>query len=102
MLLVASTDMSHFVSAATAHQLDHLALAQFEALNPAGLHDVVRQEHITMCGVVPTTAVLEAAVRLGCQKAEVIDYTHSGLVTGDDARVVAYAGGVMTGSDGLN
>ena len=34
----------------------------------------------------------EAARRLGAGGAEVVDYRHSGWVTGDDSSVVAYAG----------
>jgi AmmeMemoRadiSam system protein B len=48
-----------------------------------------------MCGRAPAAVVLEAARRLGAAAAEVVDYRHSGLVTGDDARVVAYAGVVI-------
>jgi AmmeMemoRadiSam system protein B len=36
--------------------------------------------------------VVEAARRLGATRAELIDYRHSGVVTGDDTSVVSYAG----------
>jgi AmmeMemoRadiSam system protein B len=45
-----------------------------------------------MCGRAPAAVALEAARRLGAIRAVVVDYRHSGMVTGDDARVVAYAG----------
>jgi AmmeMemoRadiSam system protein B len=90
-LLVASTDMSHFVDAKTAKRKDHLALRQILKLNPGGLFHVVARENISMCGVHPTAMMLAAALELGAQKAELIDYTNSGEATGDYNDVVAYA-----------
>jgi AmmeMemoRadiSam system protein B len=48
-----------------------------------------------MCGRGPAAVVLEAARLLGATKADVVDYRHSGMVTGDDSEVVAYAGVVI-------
>ena len=49
-----------------------------------------------MCGRAPAATVIEAARQLGATSAEVVDYRHSGMVSGDDAHVVAYAGVVIT------
>jgi len=35
---------------------------------------------------------IEAARRLGAVRGALVDYRHSGLVTGDDREVVSYAG----------
>ena len=43
-----------------------------------------------MCGAASTTIMLSAALELGAKQAEVIDYTNSGTVMGDNSRVVAY------------
>jgi hypothetical protein len=91
VLLVASTDMSHYVSAGEAKRLDRLALDRLEALDADGLYSVVRTNRISMCGVVPTTVVLAAARALGALRAEVLAYANSGDVSGDYARVVGYA-----------
>jgi AmmeMemoRadiSam system protein B len=96
VLIVSSSDMSHYIPADTAAKLDQLALDRLEALDPEGLFDVVERNHISMCGVMPSTVALAAAVALGATESSVIDYTHSGMVTGDDAAVVAYAGAVIT------
>ena len=48
-----------------------------------------------MCGYGPTISVMEACRRLGSSSAELIGHTHSGMVTGDDSRVVGYAGLVI-------
>jgi AmmeMemoRadiSam system protein B len=47
---------------------------------------------ITMCGFAPAVVALYAARALGADRSEIVDYTHSGMVTGDDAEVVSYAG----------
>lgn len=91
VLLVASTDMSHYVPAGAARELDAQALDQMTALDPAGLYATVRRHGISMCGVVPTTTLLYAARALGATSAELVDYTNSGERTGDDQNVVGYA-----------
>ncbi len=95
-LLVASSDMSHYVSAHEAATLDELALARALALDPDGLHDVVRRRRISMCGVVPMTVTLHAARRLGARSARLVRYGNSGERSGDFDRVVGYAGVLVT------
>ena len=90
ILMVASSDMSHFVDAKSAKLKDDKAIDQILKLDPQGLFDTVAAERISMCGVSPATMMLSAAVELGAQNAEIIEYTHSGTVSGDNDRVVAY------------
>lgn len=91
VLLVASTDMTHHEPAAAARTKDQHALEAVLALDPARLLRTCEDEDISMCGVRPTTAALQAARRLGATTAELARYGHSGEVTGDDRDVVAYA-----------
>ena len=91
-LIVASTDMSHYVSREEAKELDFLAIEKVLNLDPKGLYDIVRKKDISMCGFQPTTAALVAARALGAKKAELIKYATSGDRTGDFRKVVAYAG----------
>jgi hypothetical protein len=95
-LVVASSDMSHYVPAETAREKDHRAIARILALDPKGLYEVVRRERITMCGIVPATVMLVAARILGATKAELVRYANSGEVNGDTRQVVGYAGVVVT------
>jgi len=92
VLLVASTDMSHYVKQATAEKLDRLAIDQILKLDPQGLVETVTARNITMCGVRPTAATLVAALALGATRAELVRYQTSGERTGDYAEVVGYAG----------
>jgi AmmeMemoRadiSam system protein B len=95
LLLLASTDMSHYVPAELAKERDMLALERIAALDPAGLHEVVEREDISMCGYVPTTVTLFAAKALGAKSATLLRYTNSGEASGDFASVVGYAGLVV-------
>ena len=92
VLIVASTDMSHYVSRAEAREKDGLAIGRILALDPEGLFRTVLQEDISMCGFQPVVAALVAARELGAVKAELVRYATSGDVTGDDREVVGYAG----------
>jgi hypothetical protein len=94
-LLVLSSDMSHYVPAAFAERQDRKALDRIRALDPAGLHRVVQEEEISMCGMAPAVAGLEAARLLGSSTARMVAYGHSGQRTGDDGSVVAYAGVII-------
>ena len=95
-LLVASTDMTHYESGETARRKDHLALQHVLALDPEGLYRTVSDQHISMCGVLPTVVMLRAALALGAQRAELVAYANSGDVTGDQSQVVGYAGVIVT------
>jgi AmmeMemoRadiSam system protein B len=91
-LIVASTDMSHYISATLARELDALALGRVQELDAEGLHDTVERERLSMCGYVPTTVALVTAKALGGQGARLIQYGNSGEVSGNFDEVVGYAG----------
>ena len=74
VLLVCSTDMSHYISAELARELDQLALDQIQTLNPSGLYQTVTERRISMCGFVPTTVGLAAARALGAAHVELVAY----------------------------
>lgn len=94
--MVASTDMSHYVSAETARKLDGQAIERILALDPEGLYATVHTLQISMCGVFPTTIMLYAAKALGATHARLVRYATSGEVSGDYDQVVGYAGLIIT------
>lgn len=95
VLIVASSDMNHYESDAVTRVKDHKAIERILILDPRGLHDVVTQQNISMCGYGPTVAMLTAARHLGAKSAELVKYATSGDVSGDRDRVVGYAGVVV-------
>lgn len=91
VLIVASSDMTHYESAVMAKEKDEHAINEILALNPEGLLRVCREKDITMCGVIPATVMLVAVNELGATQAKLVRYATSGDVTGDNRQVVAYA-----------
>jgi len=92
VMIVASTDMSHYVDQKVAQKKDYLAIDKILKLDAPGLYDTVQRENISMCGYQPTTSAIIASLELGAKKAELIKYQTSGDVTGDFHEVVGYAG----------
>ena len=90
VVLVASTDLSHYQDAATAARLDSVVIERVAALDPDGLQLALdaRPEHA--CGGGPAVAVMRAARHLGADRAVVLKYADSGDVSGDKSAVVGY------------
>ena len=96
VLIVASSDMTHYESRESATAKDSMAIQQIKALNPEGLYNTVLGNKISMCGIMPATIALIAALRLGATQARLIRYTDSGEASGDTNQVVGYAGFVIS------
>ncbi|MBN1573488.1 MAG: AmmeMemoRadiSam system protein B [Deltaproteobacteria bacterium] len=96
VLIVASSDMTHYEPHETAKKKDMDAVKHILDLDPEGLYETVRGRGITMCGVLPVTVMLKAAIMLGAKKAELVDYKTSGETSGDYGSVVGYAGLIVS------
>ncbi len=91
ILVVASSDMSHYLPSAVAKKKDSMAIEKILELDGQGLMEVVLREEISMCGYIPAAIMLEASKLLGAKRAELVAYSHSGEVSGEEP-VVGYAG----------
>ncbi|MFZ0830918.1 MAG: AmmeMemoRadiSam system protein B [Thermoplasmata archaeon] len=89
VLLIASTDFSHYVPVETARRLDHLAIDQILQRDPHGLYDTVVDQNISMCGIAPTTVLLFATQEEPLE-ARLLRWGHSGEVE-PVKEVVGYA-----------
>jgi AmmeMemoRadiSam system protein B len=89
LLLIASTDFSHYVTPTDANRLDHAAIEAILARDARGLFDTVTRLDISMCGVAPTTVMLAALAKEPLQ-AELLRWGHSGEAE-PMSRVVGYA-----------
>ena len=92
VLILASSDMTHYEPRTAAKKKDHYVLKKLTDMDPHILYRSVTGHQISMCGIMPVTAALIAALELGASKTEVIKYTDSGEITGDTDQVVGYAG----------
>lgn len=90
--IIASSDMSHYVSDDVARAKDQEAIDRVLDIDPEGLYETVMKKGISMCGVIPVTTMLFAARKLGATTASLIKYMTSGEVSGDYGYVVGYAG----------
>jgi AmmeMemoRadiSam system protein B len=93
--IIASSDMSHYESDSAARSKDKKAIERIIAMDPEGLYDTVKNEKISMCGVIPATIMLYAAKKLGAEESTLVKYMTSGEVSGDYDYVVGYAGFIV-------
>ncbi len=91
VLIVASSDMTHYESAESAKFKDDMAIKEILDLNPSGLYDKVREYKISMCGFIPAAIMLNVAKMAGRTNVKLIEYTNSGEATGDYTSVVGYS-----------
>ena len=95
VLVVVTSDMSHYVAANEAERLDSIAMLRFKSVDPVGFYHVVSSQEISLCGLIPVTVGLVLAKELGVRSGKIVSYANSGDVTGDYQRVVGYASGVL-------
>ncbi|MDD5070614.1 MAG: AmmeMemoRadiSam system protein B [Candidatus Omnitrophica bacterium] len=96
LLLVASTDMTHYETDASARRKDRAALESIVGLDESRLLDMVSSMNISMCGVSAVAVFLRCCKLLGATKASVSLYETSAVASGDDSSVVGYAGVVVS------
>jgi AmmeMemoRadiSam system protein B/AmmeMemoRadiSam system protein A len=96
VLIVASTDLSHFHDYDRAVELDSVVLDRVNAFDPEGLLEALSRGECEACGGGPMATVMMAARELGAERSTVVKYANSGDVTGDRSQVVGYMAAVLT------
>jgi hypothetical protein len=89
-LLVASSDLSHYLNARVAAAVDRHVLDCVERFDPDGLLSALRTRPDHACGGGPIVSVMRAAHALGARTGRVLRYADSGDVSGDKTAVVGY------------
>ena len=106
ILLVASSDLSHFHSYEEAVRMDRVVTESVAACDVEGLADALRRGDCEACGGGPILTAMLAARGLGANRSKVLHYANSGDVTGDRRSVVGYMAGCFFanpgGKDGLS
>ncbi|MCF7802729.1 MAG: AmmeMemoRadiSam system protein B [Candidatus Marinimicrobia bacterium] len=95
MLVVSSSDLSHFYSARKAELMDNRFAELVESLEVDDLWNALDQHEIEACGFGPVLTLLTFARERGATKCEILRYAHSGDVTGDTRRVVGYLAAII-------
>jgi len=89
-LVVASSDMTHYEPADVAKRKDRLAIDAILALDDVKLQQTVESHRITMCGHGPVASTIIASKILNAKSADLLGYSTSGDITGDNSAVVGY------------
>jgi len=93
VLVVASTDMTHFEPEHVASEKDHQVIDNILALDEVAMMHTVERLVVSMCGHDPVAAALAYAKARGATGAELVDYkTSADSPYGNRAEVVGYAG----------
>ena len=95
VILVASTDLSHFYPQSVAVELDKEFLSRVEAFDPQGVIRIEDEGKGFACGRGALAAVLWAAKDLGADEVKVLQHATSGNISGDYDRVVGYGAAVV-------
>jgi len=95
LLIVASSDMTHYEPQKIAEEKDDLAIKAILEMDEDKLWKNLRKYDITTCGYGPVIILLSLVKGLGAQKAELIKYQTSAEVSADYSSVVGYAGIVI-------
>lgn len=90
VLVVASSDLSHFHPYEQAKKLDQAAIDRVRDFDPEGLSESLADGNCEACGGGPMITAMLIARRLGANKSRVLHYANSGDVTGDHRGVVGY------------
>ncbi len=97
--LVASTDMSHYLSAAEAEKTDAITANLILKMQPEELHSKSYRQN-KMCGVGSVISTMIAAKKLGAGKSYILNVSNSSKISGDYSRTVGYLSAAFV-NDGI-
>lgn len=95
VLVVASSDLSHYHPRERARQLDGIFRRDLEMFAPERMLEDLAGRRCEACGGAGVVLALAAAREMGGRKVFVVDYSDSGDVTGDTGSVVGYISAVV-------
>ena len=90
VLVVASTDLSHYHPYAEANSIDKNLIAILGRMKAKELYDGAVMGTCELCGMMPVTSVLLASEKLGFDNIRILKYANSGDTSGDKSKVVGY------------
>ncbi|MFH0848742.1 MAG: AmmeMemoRadiSam system protein B [archaeon] len=96
IVIVASSDMTHYEPHQAAEQKDRKVADAITHLDEEGLQQTVEENNISMCGYGPVSTTIVAAKQLGANNAKVVAYRTSGDMTGDYGQVVGYLSALIS------
>ena len=95
IVVLASSDFTHFESHDSAKEKDTRVLKAIENMDPKNMYEIKYQDNVSMCGYGPIAATIEAAKQTSREKCKILNYATSGDVSGDRSQVVGYGSAVF-------
>lgn len=104
VVIVASTDLSHYKPYDRANRIDRHTIDTLGSLKAKTFYEEGKLGLCELCGLLPVTASLLVAEKLGYNRIKELKYANSGDITGDKGRVVGYLSAVIykEGSSGIS
>jgi MEMO1 family protein len=90
VLLIASSDLSHYHPYDTAVDIDKDVIKSVEQCDYEGLMSKLERRTVEACGGGPIVSMMMAATTAGRNNATILHYCNSGDITGDKHAVVGY------------
>ncbi|MDO8283037.1 MAG: AmmeMemoRadiSam system protein B [Thermodesulfovibrionia bacterium] len=91
VIIIASTDLSHYHDYETAVKMDMMTIDALERMSIDETERLLMSREGEMCGGYPVLYTMAVAQNLGATNAVLYKYANSGDVTGDKSHVVGYA-----------
>ena len=95
VVVMASSDFNHYEPVKAGEKKDRALFGKIESLDYAAFNRLVEGIGSSACGYGPITVAMEYAIKRGCKRGVLLDYSNSGLATGDFSSVVDYASFAM-------
>ncbi|MEN6445735.1 MAG: AmmeMemoRadiSam system protein B [Candidatus Cloacimonas sp.] len=95
IVVLCSSDLSHYHRAKTAEQMDGILVNDVTSLEPEQLWQDTINGNSEACGIGGILTMLYYGKLCSNAKMRVIQYTHSGIISGNDTQVVGYLSAKM-------
>ena len=95
ILIVGSTDLSHYYSYAHAVELDGVVTKHLDDFDMEGLVTDLGEDKCEACGAGPMITAMMLSRKSGANQGKVLKYANSGDITGDKSTVVGYVSAVF-------
>lgn len=99
VLLVASSDLSHFYPQNRAKMLDEAFIKALETGEIDQLYQAENQGRTEACGLGPAAVVMSLSQMLGANNIRIADYRDSSHASGDKSAVVGYVSAIFSHKD---
>ncbi len=95
-IIIASSDLSHYLDQKTANSMDKEIIKRIESFDPESVLKAEEQNVGQACGIGAISSVLWACKNQGAEKVKILKYATSADVSGDYDRVVGYVSALIS------